>query len=144
MCGGLIGRDLDPQIDISLLWFCRPHGVKVQGQRFLVHVLASDSSMILIPAHENMHPPIDLKGPTFKACLDVLERDPLLARILREKSSDTGYNYRLGLPHRRNRGANHDNAMWAPGSSTHSDLTTSRRSWNITPAHESSPTARHD
>jgi len=93
----LLGRTLDPRVEICLLWFCRPHGVKVQGQRFLAHVQTSDETMVLTAAHENMHPPFDMKGAAARACLAVLERDALLARILREKSKDSGYNTLDGI-----------------------------------------------
>jgi hypothetical protein len=93
----LLGRSLEPQIEIYLLWFCRPHGVKVQGQRFLTHVQSSDQTMVLTAAHENLHPPIDMKGATARDCITLLEKDPLLGRILREKSKDSGYNSIEGL-----------------------------------------------
>jgi hypothetical protein len=93
----LLGRALEPQIEIHLLWFCRPHGVKVQGQRFLTHVLSSDQTLVQTAAHENLHPPIDMKGATARDCIAMLEKDPLLGRILREKSKDSGYNSIEGL-----------------------------------------------
>lgn len=93
----LLGRTLDPRIDIDLSWFCRPHGVKMQGQRFIAHVGASDQVMVLNAAHEILHPPFDMAGPTAKACLAVLEKDALLARILAEKDKATGYNELEGI-----------------------------------------------
>ncbi|MDP3853074.1 hypothetical protein [Phenylobacterium sp.] len=93
----LLGHKLDPQIEIDLSWFCRPHGVKVQGQRFIAHVGASDQVMVLTAAHEILHPPFDMAGPTAKACLAVLEKDPLFARILAEKDKGTGYNELDGI-----------------------------------------------
>jgi len=69
----------------------------VQGQRFLAHVQTSDETMVLTAAHENMHPPFDMKGATARACLAVLERDALLVRILREKSKGSGYNTLQGI-----------------------------------------------
>ncbi|WP_332773363.1 hypothetical protein [Phenylobacterium sp.] len=93
----LLGRRLDPQIEIDLSWFCRPHGVKVQGQRFIAHVGASDQVMVLTAAHEILHPPFDMAGPTAKACLAVLEKDALFARILAEKDKGTGYNELDGI-----------------------------------------------
>ena len=33
----LIGRTLEPGIEIILLWFSKPHGTRIQGQRFLSH-----------------------------------------------------------------------------------------------------------
>lgn len=93
----LLGRRLDPRIEIDLSWFCRPHGVKVQGQRFIAHVGASDQVMVLTAAHEILHPPFDMAGPTAKACLAVLEKDALFTRILAEKDKGTGYNELDGI-----------------------------------------------
>ncbi|WP_309644595.1 hypothetical protein [Phenylobacterium sp.] len=93
----LLGRELDPQVEIDLAWFCRPHGVRVQGQRFIAHVGASDQVMVLTAAHEILHPPFDMAGPTAKACLAVLEKDALFTRILAEKDKGTGYNTLDGI-----------------------------------------------
>jgi hypothetical protein len=93
----LIGRALPREIQLNLLWFCRPHGVRVQGQRFLAHVGSSDDVMVLTAAHEVLHPPFDMAGPAARACLRVLERDDLFARILAEKDPDTGYNSLVGI-----------------------------------------------
>jgi hypothetical protein len=93
----LLGRTMDPGIEVNLLWFCRPHGVKIQGQRFLAHALASDDALVLTAAHENLHPPLDMHGPTARACLAVLSQDALFDRILSEKNKDTGYNTLEGI-----------------------------------------------
>lgn len=93
----LLGRKLDPLIEIDLLWFCKPHGVKVQDQRFLTFVGARDQVVVLTAAHELLHPPFDMAGPTAKACLDVLGKDPVLTRILAEKDKGTGYNSLEGV-----------------------------------------------
>lgn len=88
----LLGRRLEPGIQIDLSWFCRPHGVRIQGQRFLCHVKAADSIVVMTAAHEIMHPPFDMQGPAAKACYAVLGKDPLFTRILAEKDKATGYN----------------------------------------------------
>jgi hypothetical protein len=93
----LLGRALDPKIEINLLWFCRPHGVKIQGQRFIAHVLASDATIALTAAHEVLHPPFDMRGAVARRCIAQLESDPLLQRILAEKSKDSGYNSVEGI-----------------------------------------------
>ncbi len=93
----LLGRKLDPQIEIELSWFCKPHGVKVQGQRFLTFVGARDQVVVLTAAHEILHPPIDMKGPAASAALGVLGRDALFTRILAEKDKQTGYNSLEGI-----------------------------------------------
>jgi hypothetical protein len=93
----MLGHRLEPWVEVNLLWFCRPHGVKVQGQRFLAHIQSSNDVLVLTAAHEILHPPFDMKGVAARACLDILELDPLLARILKEKSKDSGYNSLEGV-----------------------------------------------
>ncbi|MBA4013078.1 MAG: hypothetical protein C0481_14525 [Phenylobacterium sp.] len=93
----LLGRKLDPLIEIELCWFCKPHGVKVQGQRFLTFVGARDQIVVLTAAHEILHPPIDMKGPAATAALGVLGQDALFTKILAEKDRQTGYNSLDGI-----------------------------------------------
>jgi hypothetical protein len=93
----LLGRALEPGIELNLLWFCRPHGVKIQGQRFIAHVMASEATVVLTAAHEVMHPPFDMRGTVARRCVTLLEADPLLRRILAEKSKDSGYNSIEGI-----------------------------------------------
>jgi hypothetical protein len=93
----LIGRILDRKIEVNLLWFCRPHGVRIQAQRFIAHVLASDATIALTAAHEVLHPPFDMRAAVARRCIAQLELDPLLRRILAEKDKDSGYNDIEGL-----------------------------------------------
>lgn len=93
----LVGRSLDPKIEMNLLWFCKPHGVKIQGQRFIAPVMAPDEVMLLTAAHEVLHPPFDMRGAVARRCIAQLESDPLLRRILAEKDKDSGYNDTEGL-----------------------------------------------
>jgi hypothetical protein len=93
----LIGHPLDPGIEIILLWFSKPHGTRIQGQRFLSHVDYPDELTIRIAAHEILHPPFAMDGRTAKAAIALLERDPLLSRIVAEHDRAFGYNTMEGL-----------------------------------------------
>lgn len=93
----LLGRRLDPQIRIDLLWFCRPHAASLQGQRFIAQFRTSNQAMVKIAAHELLHPPFDMKGPAAMACIAVLEKDPLFAKVLAEKDRSSGYNSLEGI-----------------------------------------------
>ncbi|MGN6828964.1 hypothetical protein [Paucibacter sp. M5-1] len=93
----LVGRTLEREIEMNLLWFCRPHGVKLQGQRFIAAVQASDATIALTAAHEVLHPPFDMRGAVARRCIAQLAADPLLQRILAEKSRDSGYNSIEGI-----------------------------------------------
>jgi hypothetical protein len=93
----LLGRRLDPQIEIDLLWFSMPHGIRVQGQRFLTHVSYPDQIVLRNAAHEIFHPPFPKDGPAARAAQAVLAKDPLIARILAEHDHSFGYNTLDGL-----------------------------------------------
>lgn len=80
----LTGRAFEPRIDIVLLAFSKPHGVKVQGQMFLQAADYDIATTVRIAAHEMLHPPFPMDGPAAKAALAVLAKDPLITRIVRE------------------------------------------------------------
>jgi hypothetical protein len=87
----LTGRDFAPGIDIVLLHFSKPHGVKVQGQTFLQAADYDVATTVRIAAHEMLHPPIPMDGATAKAALAVLAKDPLVPRIVSEHDPRWGY-----------------------------------------------------
>lgn len=87
----LLGRRLQPDITIHLMHFSKPHGIKVIGQRFIAHLDYSDETVIRIAAHEILHPPFDVEHPSIRHALEVLRRDPLLARIVAEHDPSFGY-----------------------------------------------------
>jgi len=93
----LLGRRLQPGIEIVLLWFSQPHGIRIQGQRFLSHVAYPDDVVIRIAAHEIFHPPFAMDGPAGKAALNILGRDDLLKRVVAEHDPAFGYNSLEGL-----------------------------------------------
>lgn len=91
------GRRLQPSVEVALLHFCKPHGIKVQGQRFLGAIDWPDRTVIRTAGHELLHPPVDRSGPAWQAAMTILEKDPLLARIVAEHDPAFGYNSLEGL-----------------------------------------------
>jgi hypothetical protein len=91
------GRKFDPTIEIILLEFCKPHGIKVIGQRFLSAIDWDDDVHIRTAGHEILHPPLDRESRAWTAALAVLDRDPLLARIVKEHDPKFGYNSLDGI-----------------------------------------------
>jgi hypothetical protein len=87
----LTGRTFDPTIEIVLLQFSKPHGIKVQGQTFLQAADYDVATTVRIAAHEMLHPPVPMDGPAALAALEVLERDELIMRIVREHDPRWGY-----------------------------------------------------
>lgn len=93
----LTGRSFDPTIKITLLQFCKPHGIKVKGQRFLQATDYDVATTLRIAAHEMLHPPVDMQGPAASAALAVLGADPLLARVVTDHDPRWGYTTLPGL-----------------------------------------------
>ena len=93
----LTGRTFDPQIEVVLLQFCKPHGIKVQGQTFLQAADWNVGITVRNAAHEMLHPPIPMDGAAAKSALAVLERDKLIMRIVREHDPRWGYTTLDGL-----------------------------------------------
>ena len=85
------GRKFDPTIEIILLQFNKPHGIKVIGQRFISGIDYPDEIHIRTAGHEILHPPVDKKGPAFTAAMQVLAADALLSRIVKEHDPKFGY-----------------------------------------------------
>lgn len=93
----LTGRSFDPQIEVVLLQFCKPHGIKVQGQTFLQAADWNTAITVRNAAHEMLHPPVPMDGAVAKAALAIFARDPLLTRIVREHDPKWGYTTLDGL-----------------------------------------------
>jgi hypothetical protein len=93
----LTGRTFDPEIQIVLLQFSKPHGIKVQGQTFLQAADYDTATTVRIAAHEMLHPPVPMDGPAARAALAVFERDPIVMKIVREHDPRWGYTTLKGL-----------------------------------------------
>lgn len=89
----LLGRKFaDPSLEIVLLCFSQPHGIKIQGQRFLTHIDYPDRIVLRNADHEMLHPPFPMDGALSLALQAALKADPLIARIVAEHDPSFGYN----------------------------------------------------
>lgn len=93
----LTGRVFDPLIEVVLLQFCKPHGIKVQGQTFLQAADWNTPTTVRNAAHEMLHPPVPMDGAAAQAALAVLARDPLIPRIVADHDPKWGYTTLEGL-----------------------------------------------
>lgn len=93
----LTGNLYDPDIGIVLLYFSKPHGVRVQHQTFLQSADYDLTITLRIAGHEILHPPIDMHGAVAKRVLARLERDPLFNRIVKQHDPKWGYTTADGL-----------------------------------------------
>lgn len=93
----LTGRTFDPTIEVVLLQFCKPHGIKVQGQTFLQSAEYDTPTTVRIAAHEMLHPPFDKNGSASSAAMAVLSREPLIEKIVKEHDPRWGYTSLAGM-----------------------------------------------
>lgn len=93
----LTGRAFDPVINVVLLAFSKPHGVKMQDQTFLQAADYDTALTVRIAAHEMLHPPLPMDGPAATAALAVLAKDPLIPRIVADHDPKWGYTTLEGM-----------------------------------------------
>jgi hypothetical protein len=93
----LTGRSFDPEIQVVLLQFSKPHGIKVQGQTFLQAADYDTATTVRIAAHEMLHPPVPMDGAAANAALAVFAGDPLVMKIVRDHDPRWGYTTLEGL-----------------------------------------------
>ena len=88
----LIGHPLQQgRIEVILLHYSRPHGIRIQGGRFLTNIGYPTSIVLRNAAHEPLHPPYDATNPRLAETVDEFARDSLVVRIVREHNPSFGY-----------------------------------------------------
>ncbi|NEX94287.1 hypothetical protein [Caulobacter sp. 17J65-9] len=92
-----IGRKLESdEITVYATRFCRPHGIRITGTRFLTDVMYGDDRVMAIigatAIHEMMHPPFDPKDPRVKALIELLRQDPFVFGRWQAHDPKYGYN----------------------------------------------------
>jgi len=88
----LIGHDLQKgRIEVVLLYYSKPHGIRVQGARFLTNIGYPTGIVLRNAAHEPLHPPYDTSNPGVAKAVAEFARDSLIARIVREHNPSFGY-----------------------------------------------------
>jgi hypothetical protein len=81
------------RITVYLLYFTKPHGLKVTGTRFLTHVDWPFAIVLRNAVHEMMHPPFELGGDEeLRKTLSSLENDEFLMDRIRNHDPAFGYN----------------------------------------------------
>ena len=87
----LLGRKFtDPTIEVILLYFSQPHGIRIQEMRFLTYIDYPDWIVIRNADHEPIHPPFNKNDARIKVVLALLSRDELLNRIVKEHDKRYG------------------------------------------------------
>ena len=89
----LIGHELQQgRIEVILLHFSRPHGIRIQGGRFLTNIGYPASVVLRNAAHEPLHPPFNASDPRVAKAVAEFSSDSLIVRIVRGHNPSFGYN----------------------------------------------------
>ncbi len=88
----LIGHELQQgRIEVILLQYSRPHGIRIQGGRFLTNIGYPASIVLRNAAHEPLHPPYNASDPRVAETVAAFNQDSLIVRIVREHNPSFGY-----------------------------------------------------
>ncbi|WP_370336094.1 hypothetical protein [Parvularcula marina] len=92
-----LGRDLDPEIELIVVRFAHPYGIRIKGQRFLAVYHLDPDTHLHVAAHEIFHPPFDRQDKELLEKLKPLEEDPWIISIVENRNPAFGYNSFMGL-----------------------------------------------
>lgn len=98
----VLGRRLDTgEIHVVATRYCRPHGIRVTGDRFLTDPTYPKDRVLSIvggtSVHEMLHPPFDPKDPRVLRAIEVARRDPFVQARFKDHNPSFGYNTIEGL-----------------------------------------------
>ena len=93
----LLGRDLDPQIDLIIVRYARPYGIRILGQRFVAYYGWDAEIQLHVAAHEMFHPPYNPNDANLADLLSALKSDPWLMSIVDDHDPQYGYNTFMGV-----------------------------------------------
>ena len=93
----LLGRDLDPQIDIIIVRYAKPYGIRILGQRFVAYYGWNAEIQLHVAAHEIFHPPYDPNDAELADLLSALNSDPWMMSIVDDHDPKYGYNTFMGV-----------------------------------------------
>ena len=93
----VLGRRLDvPSLTAYVMAYGSPHGVRVQGWRFLTDIQYPAPVLIRTALHELLHPPFPRQGELDRV-LNTLGQDPYFQRLVQEHNPAFGYTTAEGL-----------------------------------------------
>jgi hypothetical protein len=86
------------KITVYLLYYSKPHGIKITGTRFLTHYSYPFRIVLRNAIHEMMHPPYDLaQDAELRSGLESLKSDAFLMDKVEHHDTSYGYNTLAGL-----------------------------------------------
>ena len=88
----LLGRELDPGIEIIIVRYAKPYGIRILGQRFVAYYGWEAETQLRIAAHEIFHPPYDKNDAELFELLADFKSDPWFMSIVEDHDPQFGYN----------------------------------------------------
>ena len=88
----LLGRKLDPKIEIFIANYSKPYGIRILGQRFIAYYGYDGETQLHIAAHEIFHPPFERQDADLVNLLKALENDAWMKSIVDTHDPRFGYN----------------------------------------------------
>lgn len=82
----------DNRIEVLLLYYSKPHGIKITGTRYLTNYEYDYQIVLHNAVHEMLHPPYDLHNPAVADAVESLRRDPFLMDKVEHHNPSFGYN----------------------------------------------------
>lgn len=93
----LLGRELDPGIEIIIVNFSKPYGIRITGQRFIAYHGWDGDIQLRVAAHELFHPPFAPDDEELRELLRELENDAWVRSIVENHDPKYGYNSFMGV-----------------------------------------------
>ena len=93
----LLGRKLDPGIEIIIVNFSKPYGIRITGQRFIAYHGWDGDIQLRVAAHELFHPPFAPDDGELRDLLGELENDAWMKSIVENHDPKYGYNSFMGV-----------------------------------------------
>lgn len=93
----LLGRKLDPMVEIFVANYSKPYGIKILGQRFIAHYSYEGTTQLRIAAHEIFHSPFSRQDSEMLDLLKPLENDTWMTSIVDNHDPKFGYNSFLSI-----------------------------------------------
>ncbi|MBZ0202146.1 MAG: hypothetical protein K8I03_03935 [Ignavibacteria bacterium] len=85
-------------ITVYMLYFCKPHGIRITGTRFLTSIDWPFEILVRNAAHEMMHPPYDYKGDSeLRELIEGFSADEFVMDKVNNHNPSFGYNTLDGL-----------------------------------------------
>lgn len=89
----VLGHELPSNhIDVYLLYYSQPHGIKITGTRYLTHFSYPFDIVLHNAVHEMLHPPYDLKDRDVQRAVESLRQDSFLMDKVKHHDPSLGYN----------------------------------------------------